>query len=66
MGTIAAIAPITLGFIKSAGIDVVLTLGIVLAAILDMLTNDYQLSAWINDHHAGFSSMQHLYFIIIY
>ena len=51
-----------------AGVNVfvVLTLGIVLAAIIGMLTNDYQLSAWITDINTGFSSMQDIFILSLF
>ena len=51
-----------------AGVNVfvVLTLGIVLAAVIGMLTNDYQLSAWISDINAGFASMQDIFILSLF
>ncbi len=45
---------------------VVLTLGIVLAAIIGMVSNDYQLSTWINDINTGFSSMQDIFILSLF
>lgn len=45
---------------------VVLTIGIVLAAIIGMVSNDYQLSAWITDINAGFSSMQDIFILSLF
>jgi Na+/H+ antiporter NhaC len=45
---------------------VVLTIGIVLAAIIGMISNDYQLSAWISDINAGFSSMQDIFILSLF
>lgn len=45
---------------------VVLTLGIVLAAVIGMLTNDYQLTAWISDINKGFASMQDIFILSLF
>ena len=45
---------------------VVLALGIVLAAIIGGVSNDYQLSSWINDISAGFSSMQDIFILSLF
>ena len=45
---------------------VVLTLGILLAAVIGMLVNDYQLSAWISDINSGFSSMQDIFILSLF
>ena len=45
---------------------VVLTLGIVLAAIIGMVSNGYQLSAWISDINSGFSSMQDIFILSLF
>jgi len=45
---------------------VVLTIGIVLAAIIGMVSNGYQLATWINDINAGFSSMQDIFILSLF
>jgi Na+/H+ antiporter NhaC len=45
---------------------VVLCAGILLAAGIGMLTNGYQLSAWISDINAGFSSMQDIFILSLF
>ena len=45
---------------------VVLFTGILLAASIGMLTNDYQLSAWIKDINTGFSSMQDIFILSLF
>ncbi|WP_114326962.1 Na+/H+ antiporter NhaC family protein [Candidatus Colwellia aromaticivorans] len=45
---------------------VVLTIGIVLAAIIGMVNNGYQLSTWITDINAGFSSMQDIFILSLF
>ena len=51
-----------------SGINVllVLTIGIILAAAIGMLSNDYQLSTWITDINAGFSSMQDIFILSLF
>ncbi len=45
---------------------VVLTLGIVLAAAIGMISNGYQLSVWLKDITAGFSSMQDIFLLSLF
>lgn len=45
---------------------VVLTIGIILAAAIGMISNDYQLSTWITDINAGFSSMQDIFILSLF
>ena len=52
--------------LSGVNVFVVLTLGIVLAAIIGMLTNDYQLSSWISDINAGFASMQDIFILSLF
>jgi len=52
--------------LSGVNVFVVLVLGIVLAAIIGMLTNGYQLSAWVNDINAGFSSMQDIFILSLF
>lgn len=44
--------------LTGVNVFVVLIIGLVLAAVIGMLNNDYQLSLWINDINQGFSGMQ--------
>ncbi|MBL4764438.1 MAG: Na+/H+ antiporter NhaC family protein [Colwellia sp.] len=52
--------------LSGVNVLVVLTLGIVLAAIIGMVSNDYQLSSWISDINAGFSSMQDIFILSLF
>ncbi len=52
--------------LSGVNVFVVLTLGIVLAAIIGMISNDYQLSAWISDINLGFSSMQDIFLLSLF
>lgn len=52
--------------LSGVNVFVVLTLGIVLAAVIGMLTNGYQLSTWINDINAGFASMQDIFILSLF
>jgi Na+/H+ antiporter NhaC len=42
---------------------VVLTTGIVLAALIGWITNGYQLTSWVSDINQGFSSMQDIFIL---
>jgi len=52
--------------LSGVNVFVVLALGIVLAAVISMLTNDYQLSAWISDINSGFASMQDIFILSLF
>lgn len=52
--------------LSGVNVFVVLSLGIVLAAVIGMLANDYQLSAWVNDINSGFSSMQDIFILSLF
>jgi Na+/H+ antiporter NhaC len=52
--------------LMGVNVFVVLTLGIILAASIGMLTNGYQLSAWLKDITAGFSSMQDIFILSLF
>ncbi|MBU2924562.1 Na+/H+ antiporter NhaC family protein [Colwellia sp. 4_MG-2023] len=52
--------------LSGVNVFVVLSLGIVLAAAIGMLTSDYQLSALITDINAGFSSMQDIFILSLF
>ncbi|WP_448565459.1 Na+/H+ antiporter NhaC family protein [Thalassotalea ganghwensis] len=45
---------------------VVLIVGIVLAAIIGMINNGYQLTQWISDINAGFASMQDIFILALF
>ncbi len=45
---------------------IVLTVGIILAAAIGMLTNGYQLSVWVNDINKGFASMQDIFILSLF
>jgi len=45
---------------------VVLTIGIILAAAIGVISNDYQLSTWITDINAGFASMQDIFILSLF
>jgi Na+/H+ antiporter NhaC len=51
-----------------SGINVllVLTIGIILAAVIGMVSNGYQLSTWISDINTGFSSMQDIFILSLF
>ena len=44
----------------------VLILGVFLAAVIGMLNNGYQLSAWLTDITAGFSNMQDIFILSLF
>ena len=44
----------------------VLLIGIILAAGVGMLTNDYQLGAWVADINTGFANMQDLFILALF
>lgn len=52
--------------LSGVNVFVVLITGIILAAFIGMLTNDYQLSAWISDISKGFSSMQDIFILSLF
>ncbi|AAZ27791.1 MULTISPECIES: Na+/H+ antiporter NhaC family protein [Colwellia] len=52
--------------LMGVNVFVVLTLGIVLAAAIGMISNGYQLSAWLKDITAGFSSMQDIFLLSLF
>lgn len=65
VGLIPYIVILVLALI-GVNVFVVLTLGIVLAAGIGMLSNGYQLSAWLKDITAGFSSMQDIFILSLF
>ena len=44
--------------LSGMNVFIVLIVGIILAAFIGMLLNDYQLSSWVSDINSGFASMQ--------
>ena len=52
--------------LMGVNVFVVLSLGIVLAAAIGMMTNGYQLSIWVNDINKGFSSMQDIFILSLF
>ncbi len=52
--------------LMGVNVFVVLTLGIVLAAAIGMMTNGYQISAWLKDITAGFASMQDIFILSLF
>ncbi len=52
--------------LMGVNVFVVLTLGILLAAAIGMITNGYQLSTWLEDITAGFSSMQDIFILSLF
>ncbi len=52
--------------LMGVNVFVVLTLGIILAAAIGMMTNGYQISAWLKDITAGFASMQDIFILSLF
>ena len=52
--------------LMGVNVFVVLTLGIILAAGIGMLSNGYQLSAWLTDITTGFSNMQDIFILSLF
>lgn len=52
--------------LSGINVFVVLIVGIILAAIIGMYDNGYQLSAWISDINAGFGSMQDIFILSLF
>ena len=52
--------------LSGVNVFVVLTLGIILAAVIGMTTSDYQLSTWISDINSGFASMQDIFILSLF
>lgn len=68
VSVIGLIPYITILTLALMGVNVfaVLIVGIILAAIIGMFTNDYQLSAWISDINQGFASMQDIFILALF
>ncbi len=52
--------------LMGVNVFIVLSVGIFLAAAIGMVTNDYQLSAWIQDINVGFASMQDILILSLF
>ena len=65
VGLIPYITILTLA-LMGLNVFAVLIVGIVLAAFIGMLTNDYQLSAWVSDINKGFASMQDIFILALF
>lgn len=52
--------------LMGVNVFVVLIVGIILAAAIGMLTNDYQLSSWVSDIKNGFSGMQDIFILSLF
>lgn len=65
VGLIPYITILTLA-LMGVNVFAVLIVGIILAAIIGMFTNDYQLSAWISDINQGFASMQDIFILALF
>lgn len=65
IGLIPYIAILVLALI-GVNVFVVLTTGIIFAAVIGMATNDYQLSAWVSDINSGFASMQDIFILSLF
>ncbi|GHF01617.1 Na+/H+ antiporter NhaC family protein [Thalassotalea profundi] len=65
IGLIPYITILTLA-LMGVNVFAVLIVGIILAAIIGMITVDYQLSAWINDINTGFSNVQDIFILALF
>ena len=52
--------------LTGVNVFVVLIVGIILAAVIGMVTNDYQLGQWVNDIKAGFAGMQDIFILSLF
>jgi Na+/H+ antiporter NhaC len=52
--------------LMGVNVFVVLTFGIILAAAIGMISNGYQLSAWLKDISTGFSNMQDIFILSLF
>ncbi|TYK65487.1 Na+/H+ antiporter NhaC family protein [Colwellia echini] len=52
--------------LMGVNVFVVLIIGIILAAIIGMFTNGYQLSQWLTDINAGFANMQDIFILSLF
>lgn len=65
MGFLPYIVILVLALI-GVNVFVVLVIGIILAATIGMLNNDYQLATWVSDINSGFSSMQDIFILSLF
>lgn len=65
---IGLIPYITILILALSGVNVfvVLVVGIILAAIIGVLNNDYQLSSWVSDINTGFAGMQDIMILALF
>ncbi|XQW86516.1 Na+/H+ antiporter NhaC family protein [Thalassotalea piscium] len=68
VSVIGLIPYVTILALALMGVNVfaVLIVGIILAAVIGMFTNDYQLSAWVSDINQGFASMQDIFILALF
>jgi Na+/H+ antiporter NhaC len=52
--------------LSGMNVFMVLIIGIVLAAVIGMLNNDYQLATWVSDINKGFASMQDIFILSLF
>ncbi|WDE01855.1 Na+/H+ antiporter NhaC family protein [Thalassomonas actiniarum] len=52
--------------LSGVNVFLVLTLGIILAAVIGMITHDYQLGSWVSDIQKGFASMQDIFILSLF
>ncbi|WDE14496.1 Na+/H+ antiporter NhaC family protein [Thalassomonas haliotis] len=52
--------------LSGVNVFLVLTLGIILAAAIGMLSHDYQLGSWISDIQKGFANMQDIFILSLF
>lgn len=52
--------------LSGLNVFMVLIIGIILAAVIGMLNNGYQLSVWVNDINKGFASMQDIFILSLF
>ncbi|WP_440876085.1 Na+/H+ antiporter NhaC family protein [Thalassotalea sp. PLHSN55] len=52
--------------LSGVNVFLVLVIGIVLAAMIGMATNNYQLGAWVSDINSGFASMQDIFILSLF
>ena len=65
MGLIPYIVILTLALL-GVNVFVVLTIGIVLAAVIGMYSNGYELTTWVSDINKGFASMQDIFILSLF
>ena len=65
LGLLPYIVILTLA-LSGVNVFLVLTIGIILAAAIGLLTNDYQLATWVSDINKGFASMQDIFILSLF